>query len=233
MAELPVSDETNTAGRTLVVACGALVRELRAVVASHDLDHLDVHYLPAPLHNRPERIGNAIEKAIDDSLTPAHDRVLIGYADCGTGGGLDRLLDARRADGLTIERLPGDHCYEFFTGADFAALHESELGTFFVTDYIARHFDQLIWKTFKFDDHPELIEMVFANYTRLVHLSQTDDESVRAELEAAARDAADRLGLRFEARHTGLAPFGSAMVSIAPRTTGTARNRTVPTTPPN
>ncbi len=197
-----------------MIACGALVREIRAVSSANDLEFLDVHYLPAPLHNRPEHIGSELEQALDQHLTDDHDRILIGYADCGTGRGLDRLIEQRRAEGLDIDRLPGDHCYEFFTGPDFAALHADELGTFFLTDYLARHFDQLIWQTFKFDQHPELIEMVFANYTRLVYLAQTDDAATRTELEAKARSAAERLGLSFELHTTGLTPFTEAVVEL-------------------
>ncbi len=196
-----------------MVACGALVRELRAVTATHDLP-LDVHYLPAPLHNRPERIADAVGAAIDEYTTGAHDRVLVGYADCGTGGALDDLVHRVRSEGLAVERLPGDHCYEFFTGPPFADLHGAELGTFFLTDYLARHFDQLIWATFKFDRHPELIPMVFANYTRLVYLAQTDDPEIRAELVALSRSAAERLGLRFELHATGLDPFAESVVEL-------------------
>jgi len=216
---LPITPETE--GRTLIIACGALVRELRSVLdaaGSASAAQVDVRYLPAPLHNRPERIPGAILELLEATLEPMHSRVLLGYGDCGTGGLLDAELALLRAKGLVIERLPGDHCYEFLAGAaSFRELHDDELGTFFVTDYLARHFETLIWQTFRFDEHPELIPMVFANYTRLVYLSQTSNQSVRAELQAEARRAAARLGLSFETNHTGLEPFNEAVVRLIQR----------------
>lgn len=211
----PKLADQHPTGRTLALACGALVRELRAVTASWNTDFLDVHYLPAPLHNRPDEIVPALQAAINERLSDNHDRILLGYADCGTGGLLDVAMDNWRRDGLAVERLPGSHCYEFFAGAtDFAELHAAELGTFFLTDYLARHFDQIIWRTFKLDRHPELIEMMFGNYRRVVYLAQTDDPDQREELTERARSAADLLGLGFEVRATGLAPFHDALTSI-------------------
>ncbi len=198
--------------RPLVLACGALVSELRAVLASNGLSsQVDVRYLPANLHNRPERIEPALRELLAE-LDPAGDRpVLLGYADCGSGGGIDRLL----AERPNIRRLPGSHCYEFFTGADaFRELHEAELGTFFLTDFLAKHFQPIIWEGLGLDRHPELLPMYFGNYTRVVLLSQQENE----EVVIAARFAADRLGLAFEHRHVGLAPFGDA-VAVALTTT--------------
>ncbi len=200
-----------------VIGCGALVREVRAVLPS-ELG-ITATYLPAPLHNRPDRIVPAIDDVLA-STEPA-DHVVIAYGDCGTGGGLDAAMDQWRTTySSTFERLPGDHCYEFFTGsADFAALHGDELGTFFLTDYLARHFDLLIWQGLGLADHPELLPMYFGNYTRLVHLSQNDDPATFAELDGASRAAAERLGLRHEHRRTGLAPFASAVdVALRPMT---------------
>ena len=183
-----------------MLACGALVRELRAVLAASDLaDLVEVDFLPSPLHNRPERIVPAIEArlAVVDPDRP----VVLGYADCGTGGLLDAYIDASPR---TISRLPGAHCYEFFAGAvRFAALHEAELGTFYLTDYLAKHFDALIWQGLGLDGHPELRDVMFGNYRRVVLLAQSGDPAV----EVAARAAADRLGLAFEVEHTGLEPF--------------------------
>ncbi|MBI4883109.1 MAG: DUF1638 domain-containing protein [Actinobacteria bacterium] len=191
--------------RPLVLACGALVSELRAVLASAELaEHVDVRYLPANLHSRPEGIEPAL-RALLDELDPGRDRpILLGYADCGTGGGLDRLL----AERPNIRRLPGSHCYEFFTGSSaFESLHAEELGTFFLTDFLAKHFDAIIWQGLALDRHPELLPMYFGNYTRIVLLSQQDD----ANVVAAAREAANRLGLGFEHRHVGLAQFHTAV----------------------
>ena len=190
----------------LVIACGALVRELRMTLDQLDDVDLTVEYLPAPLHNRPERIPDAVRALV--AARPDHvDHVLLGYADCGTGGRLDALM-AELADTVSISRLPGSHCYEFFAGTDaFTALHDDEPGTFYLTDYLARHFDSLVIGSLGLDRHPELRDAYFGNYRRLCFLSQTDD----AELLAAARAAADRLGLAFVHQPTGLAPFAAAL----------------------
>lgn len=190
-----------------MIACGALVREIRAVLPSSA-----VTYLPAPLHNRPDTIVSAVAEVIDG--LPASTSILLGYGDCGTGGALDRAIEEWSREGRSVERLSGDHCYEFFTGgAAFEQLHSEELGTFFLTDYLARHFDLLIWQGLGLADHPELLGMYFGHYTRVVYLSQTDDPARLDDLLLAARDAADQLGLAFEHRPTGLKPFGSAISS--------------------
>jgi hypothetical protein len=184
----------------LLLACGALVRELREVLdRSGFTDRIEVDYLPAPLHNRPEQIVPAIDARLADV---AADRpILLGYADCGTGGLLDAYIERSERD---IVRLPGAHCYEFFAGAArFAAFQEAELGTFYLTDFLAKHFDALIWQAYDFDRHPELIPMMFGNYRRLVLLAQNGDAAVLA----AGRAAADRLGLEFVHESTGLDLF--------------------------
>jgi hypothetical protein len=193
----------------LVLACGALVRELRGVLRASGLEAaVEVDYLPAPLHSRPERIVPAIEQRLAD--VDLDRPVVLGYADCGTGGLLDAYIER---SGRSITRLPGAHCYEFFAGAErFARLHEEELGTFYLTDFLAKHFEAIVWQAFDLDAHPELLDVLFANYTRVVLLSQSDDEAVVE----AARAAADRLGLRFEHVPTGLEPF-AAPVEVALR----------------
>jgi hypothetical protein len=192
-------------GQPLVIACGALVSELRAVLAADDLaDRIEVRYLPANLHNRPDKIVPALRELLAE-LDPQGERpVMIGYADCGTGGGLDRLLEEMPR----LQRLPGSHCYEFFAGSEvFAALQDAELGTFYLTDFLAKHFEALMWQGLGLDRHPELLPMYFGHYTRVLLLSQADDPAVVAAAEAAA----ERLGLRFEHRHVGLAPFAGAV----------------------
>jgi len=191
--------------RPLVLACGALVAELRAVLAAAGLaDAVDVRYLPANYHSRPDRIVPALRELLDE-LDPHGERtVLLGYGDCGTGGGIDRLM----AERPNLHRIAGDHCYEFYAGTEvFTALQDAELGTFYLTDFLAKHFDALVWQGFKLDRHPELLDAYFGNYTRVVLLSQTD----RADVVEAARDAAEKLQLRFEQRHVGLGPFASAV----------------------
>jgi hypothetical protein len=186
----------------LVIACGALATELREVLARQGLDAIEVRYLPANLHNRPERIVPALRELI------AHEGVgrdvFVAYADCGTGGALDAFL----AEHPGVDRLPGAHCYEFFSGSErFAALHDAEPGTFYLTDFLAKHFDVLVWQGLGLDRHPELLPTYFGNYRRLVLLSQGDDPAVLAAGEAAA----GRLGLEFRHEHTGLEPFAAAV----------------------
>lgn len=193
--------------RPLVIACGALAGDLRAVLRASGLDAaIDVTYLPANLHNRPERIVGEIRPLLDAALAAGRP-VFIGYADCGTGG----LLDALLAEHPGVQRLPGSHCYEFFAGSDqFAALHEEALGTLYLTDFLAKHFDALIWGGLGLDRHPELRDMYFGNYTRVVLLAQTDDPAVTA----GAAEAARRLGLDFERRFVGRAGLDVVAVTF-------------------
>lgn len=190
----------------LIIGCGALTKELRLVVDQLGLD-VTWAWLPAPLHNRPERIVGEIERLLAERRQPGQP-VLLGYGDCGTGGHLDELC--RREDLL---RLEGDHCYEFFTGSEeFAILAEEELGTFYLTDYLARHAETLVFGALGINEHPELRDMYFGNYRRLVYL----DQQGIASLVDAARSVADRLGLAFEHRYTGLGPLaGSVAVHIS------------------
>jgi hypothetical protein len=194
-------------GVPLVLACAALVTELRAVLAASGVDdRVELDLLPAPLHNTPDRIVAAIEARLAevDRSRP----VVLGYADCGTGGGLDAFI-AR--SGRPITRLPGAHCYEFFAGgAHFAALHDAEPGTFYLTDFLAKHFDALVWHGMGLDRHPTMRHFLFGNYRRVVLLAQSGDPSVVER----GRTAADRLGLDFELVTTGLAPFETS-VSVA------------------
>lgn len=194
--------------RPLVLACAALVRELRTVLDANGLaDAVDVDFLPAPLHNRPDRIVPAIELRLEDE--PPDRPVFLGYADCGTGGLLDALIASSRR---SITRLPGAHCYEFFAGAEFERLHEEEVGTFFLTDFLAKHFDALIWRGLWLDRHPELRDAFFGNYRRVALLTQSGDDAV---VEASER-AAELLGLDLVVVATGIEPFASAVrASIA------------------
>lgn len=187
-----------------MIACAALTRELRSVLAPFG-ESIHVEYLPAPLHNRPERIPDAIVGVLNEK---AHlfERVVVAYGDCGTGGLLDAILEERG-----IARLPGAHCYEFFAGADvFSPLAAEELGTFFLTDYLAKHFDALIISGLGIDRHPELRDLYFGNYVRVVLLSQSDDPAIIA----MGRVAAERLGLDFAHRPTGLEPFRKSLTAL-------------------
>ncbi len=188
----------------LVIACGALATELRAVLKAHGFaEAVEVSYLPANLHNRPERIVPELEPLLDAAAAQGRT-VFVAYADCGTGGALDALLERHPG----VQRLPGSHCYEFFSGAEqFAAIHEEELGTFFLTDFLAKHFEPLLWQGLGLDRHPELRDMYFGNYRRVVLISQTTSEAIVA----LGRAAAERLGLEFEHRHVGLEPFAGVV----------------------
>lgn len=199
----------------LVVACGALVNELRAIVVANGLDNVTVECLPVSLHNRPELITGEVARRIEDAEN--YDQILIGYADCGTSGALDRLIADEASRGVVIERLPGAHCYEFLaTSATFTDLHEAEPGTFYLTDYLARHFDRLVVKWLGLDRYPHLRDAYFGNYTRLVYLAQSAE---RSEAEAARR-AADRLGLRFEELVVGLGALEPAVVNFVMKKAG-------------
>ena len=162
----------------LILACGAIAREVLAVIRLNGWTHVDVRCLPAKLHSTPEKIAGAVDAKLTE-LKGSYESVFVAYADCGTGGALDKVLD--RHD---VERLPGAHCYGFLAGNDaWDAMQEEELGTYYLTDFLARHFESLIVRPFKLDTHPELLPMMFGNYKRLVYLAQTDN----ADLPAARR----------------------------------------------
>ena len=199
----PTGASVASGGRTLIVACGALARELLQVVEANGLSHIDVECLPASFHNTPDVIPDAVATRVR-AATNRYERIFVGYGDCGTGGRLDAVCKE-----LGVDRLPGDHCYEFFSGSEaFADLHAEELGTFFLTDYLVKHFDRLVVKAFWLDTHPEMLAAVFGNYRRLAYLSQVDDP----DLLDRARAAADRLGLSFEHRPTGLSNLEAQVI---------------------
>jgi hypothetical protein len=190
---------------TLILACGALAREILAQIAPARLPHIQVQCLPATLHNRPERIAPAVRKALAD-CQGRYRTVFVAYADCGTGGELDLVLAE-----AGVQRLPGAHCYAFFTGVEkFAAAEDADMRSFFLTDFLARSFEALVWEGLGLDRHPELRDAYFGNYERVVFLAQTDD----AELTAMAHSAADRLGLAFERRFTGYGDLATALAAV-------------------
>jgi hypothetical protein len=192
--------------RVLVIGCGALARELVAVIDQAGLTNVDLTCLPATLHNRPGGIPAAVREKIR-AARPRYERIFIAYADCGTGGLLDLVL----AD-EGVERLPGAHCYEFYEGSTaFAATTEGDPATFFLTDFLARNFERLVIVGLGLDRHPELLPTYFGNYRRLVYLAQTGDPA----LVVAARRAATRLGLTFEMRQTGYGALASGVIEAA------------------
>jgi len=191
----------------LVIGCGALASELVELTRRAGLPAMDLTCLPASLHNRPERIPGAVAARIRRARADGYEQIFVAYADCGTGGLLDNVLDAEG-----IARLEGAHCYEVYAGrAAFASLHDAEPGTFYLTDYLVRNFDRLVVRGLGLDRHPELRDMYFGNYRRLVYLAQTDD----AELASRAESAADRLGLAFERRLVGLGELTPALATFA------------------
>ncbi len=192
--------------RVLVIGCGALARELLQLTRVNPLSWVTVECLPAWLHNRPEQIPAAVQQRIRRAR-PAYRRIFVGYADCGTGGALDRMLEAEG-----IDRLPGAHCYEFYAGAAvFGDLQEAQPGTFYLTDYLARHFDRLVIGGLGLDRHPELLDDYFGNYRRLVYLAQVDDPGLTRRAQAAAA----ALGLEFERLFTGYGELGEALADVA------------------
>jgi hypothetical protein len=189
----------------LILACGAIAREVLAVVRLNNWTHADVRCLPAKLHSTPEKIAAAVDAKLTE-LEGEYDSVFVAYADCGTGGALDIVLNRHN-----VERLPGAHCYGFLAGNQaWDAMQEEELGTYYLTDFLARHFESLIVRPFKLDTHPELLPMMFGNYTRLMYLAQTDNPDLLARAEAAAAF----LGLRFETRRTGYGDLEPSLVQF-------------------
>ncbi|GMQ94238.1 MAG: DUF1638 domain-containing protein [Acidimicrobiia bacterium] len=189
--------------KVLVLSCGALAKEVLDVVARNRIEHIKVEFLPASLHNNPSLIPDAVEERLSRG---DYDRALVGYGDCGTAGSLDAVLEK-----FGVERLPGSHCYEFFTTSDvFATIHEDDPRTFYLTDFLVRHFERLVWVGLGLDRHPELMEEYFRNYERVVYLSQFPS----AETLTDARRCADKLKLRFEHRHVGLGALEATIVAL-------------------
>jgi len=195
-------------GRVLLIACGALAHEILAVKAANGWNHLDLQCLPAKLHLWPDRITAAVEQAVLERRDD-YASVLVVYADCGTGGQLQE-----KCKELGVEMIEGPHCYSFFEGnAVFAEKSETEFTAFYLTDFLVRQFDAFVWKPMGLDRHPELRDILFGNYTKLVYQAQTEDPA----LDAKARDCAARLGLDYERRFTGYGDLVPALQRAAER----------------
>lgn len=194
------------AGRILLIACGALAHEILALKAANGWAHMDLQCLPAKLHLWPEKIIPAVEDAVAKARSE-YETVFVVYADCGTGG----LLQAA-CDRLGVEMVEGPHCYAFFEGnAVFAARAEEEFDAFYLTDFLVRQFDAFVWKPMGLDRHPELRDMYFGNYRKLVYQAQKDDPA----LDAKAEDCARRLGLVYERRFTGYGDLALTLAKVA------------------
>ena len=192
-------------GRVLLVACGALAHEVLAVVKANGWSHMDLQCLPAKLHLYPKEITGEVERVVMASRR-AYETIFVLYADCGTGG----ILQQKCAE-LGVEMIEGPHCYSFFEGNAVFASHPDEFTAFYLTDFLVRQFDAFVWKPMGLDRHPELRDMYFGNYTKLVYQAQTDD----AALDAKAEDCARRLGLAYERRFTGYGDLATAMARVA------------------
>jgi hypothetical protein len=192
---------------TLIIACGALAHEITALQRMNPWPHLVVQCLPADWHNTPDKITPGVAAHIARARANGFEHIFVAYADCGTGGHLDALLEREG-----VERLPGAHCYGFFAGQDrFAELTEQAIGSFYLTDFLLRHFDRLVIRGLGLDRHPELLPMYFGHYTHLVYLAQRPSSDGHALGEAAAR----RLGLQFSYQFTGYGELESGLRSIA------------------
>jgi hypothetical protein len=198
---------TGSKARLLLVACGALAREILALRDLNGWDHIDLHCLPAILHNHPEKITPAVVALIEKHRA-AYDGVFVVYADCGTGGTLRAACDR-----LGVEMIAGPHCYSFYEGNAAFATHADEITAFYLTDFLARQFEAFVWKPLGLDRHPQLRDMYFGNYEKLVYQAQTDDPALTEK----ARAWAERLGLAFERRFTGYGDLARVLEQQATR----------------
>jgi Protein of unknown function (DUF1638) len=202
--------------RLLVIACGAIAREVLAVIRLNGWSNVTLRCLPGRLHNTPQWIAGRVDQKLREAAAEGGwARVFVAYGDCGTGGELDRVVAAHG-----VQRLPGDHCYAFFAGVgDWLDMHDAEPRTFYLTDFLCRHFDSLVVKGLRLDTHPELLPAYFGNYVRLLYLAQTDSPA----LVEKARQAAAYLGLSLEVRHTGYGDLRPALERQAAVTAGGER----------
>ena len=193
-------------GRLLLIACGALAHEIIALKRINHWDHIDLQCLPANLHLYPDKITPAVEAAVAE-YRERYDQIFIVYADCGTGGHLQQ-----KCKDLGVQMVEGPHCYSFFQGnADFAAHADTEFTAFYLTDFLVRQFDAFVWRPLGLGPHPELRDMYFGNYTKLVYQAQTNDPA----LDAKAEDCAERLGLKYERRFTGYGDLAITLTQVA------------------
>ncbi|HAQ04596.1 MAG TPA: hypothetical protein DCQ88_07280 [Acidimicrobiaceae bacterium] len=196
----------STCNKTLIIACGALARELSEVVSINNLKHIEVECLPASYHNSPDKIPAALEERILKHSAD-YEQIFVGYADCGTGGKVDKVCEK-----FGLKRLSGSHCYEFFAGREnFANIQENNIGSFYLTDFLVRHFERLVIKALWIDTHPELLNEYFGNYTQVVYLAQTDDP----KLEELAREAAKKLGLELVIKKTDYGDLEPEIISLS------------------
>ncbi len=198
---------TGKSGRILLIACGALAREILAINKANGWDHMTLACLPAKYHLYPDKITEAVEEAVAKHRAD-YDEIFVVYADCGTGG----QLQAKCAE-LGVKMVAGPHCYSFFEGNEAFAerTEEGEITAFYLTDFLVKQFDAFVWKPMGLDRHPELRDMIFGNYTKLVYQAQIKDDA----LVDKARECAERLGLTFEYRFTGYGDLETALRDLS------------------
>jgi len=188
--------DVSSPAKLLVIACGALAREIVWLQQLNDWRQIDLQCLDAELHNRPKLIAGKLREKINQNRSQ-YQHIFVAYGDCGSGGEIDRVLAEA---GGSVERLPGAHCYSFYAGeARFTEIAARELGTFYLTDFLVEHFDRLVVKGLKLDKHPQLRDQYFAHYRLVVYLSQRED----AQLLEKAKAAAEVLGLEFRHEPSG------------------------------
>lgn len=198
----------DASGKVLLIACGALAREIIDLIEVNDWSTYDVTCLPAKWHNTPGLIVDGVRNKIHTAKSQ-YTKIFVVYGDCGTGGLLDKMLQEEG-----VERIEGPHCYAFFSGKDMVAQHQDDdITSFFLTDYLARHFEKLVWEGLGMDRHPHLLDDYFGNYKKVVYLAQTEDEGLKAKAKAAA----EKLKLAYEYRFTGYGELQSELIKRSSR----------------
>ncbi len=187
-----------------VIGCGAIAREILAVCEANAMSHVDLVCLPAQWHNTPALIAPGVKDAIDQARLDGFERIYIAYAECGTQGLLDKVCTQEG-----VERIEGPHCYSFFAGNEIFSTWDDDLDAFFLTDFLARQFEAFIVEPLGLKKHPELRDMYFGNYRKLIYLSQKEDKA----LQEKAEKAAEFLGLEYIYRYTGYGDLNGSLLS--------------------
>ena len=200
---------TKSIEKVRVIACGMIAREILAIRKQFGLEHIDLKCLPAIYHHYPQKIAPSVDEAICEAKEEGFSHIFVGYADCGTGGMLDRVCEKHG-----VERIEGPHCFSFYSGNDaFGEKADDDMTSFFMTDFLARHFEAFMVKPLGLDRHPELRDMYFGNYEKMVYIAQTNDPA----LDKRAEEAAKFLGLAYERRYTGYGDLVPALTRAASR----------------
>lgn len=207
MPESDINEGRGSAETVRIIACGMIAREVLAIKKRHQLKNLELVCLPAQFHYHPEKIGPAMEAAIEQARRDGVRHILAGYADCGTGGQLDRICEEHG-----ISRIDGPHCFAFYQGMKtYERIADADMTSFYMTDFLCRQFEAFFMKPLGLDRHPELAEDYFGHYEKLIYLAQTEDP----DLEEIAENAAKMLGLVYERRITGYGDLTDALLAAA------------------